>query len=159
MGGGTIDYLVAFDKEPNFVRSGAHEGSMLQCAYAVAKQIDPSLQYQFSVIEAIDLAIRNGADTLTIAGEDYDMASFKGAIDDVLRQAYEVMLNGIGSLSDFNSILVCGGGGPVFYNYLCEQDPKLARRLKIDNGAAFSNVRGFQVAGEYFHRQQRQVAA
>lgn len=42
VGGGTIDYLVSLEREPNHTRSGAHPESMLQCAYAVAQQINPS---------------------------------------------------------------------------------------------------------------------
>lgn len=155
VGGGTIDFLVSLDKEPNNTRSGAHPESMLQCAYAVANQIDPDLQHQFSVIEMIDRAIRNKSEILRIAGEEYDMANYKGVVDEVLRRGYDAMLSSVGPLSEFQSILVCGGGGPVFYDFLCEHAPKLKRRLKMDQGAAFSNVRGFQVACEYFHHRER----
>lgn len=153
VGGGTVDFLVARDRAPNYERSGAHPESMLACAAAVAKAINPGLRGQFSVLQEIDRAIREGTDVITIAGEDYEMASFTGAINEVLRRGYEAMLDTVGALEDFRNILVCGGGGAVFYQFLCAQYPELRRRLRIDSGSAYSNVRGFQLVAEYTHRQ------
>lgn len=153
VGGGTIDYLVSLEREPNHTRSGAHPESMLQCAYAVAQQINPSYQNNFTVIEAIDAAIRTRSATVRIAGVDLEMADYKGTVDEVLRRGYDAMLSDVGDLSDFDTILVCGGGGSVFYDFLCEVAPELKRRLKCDPGSAFSNVRGFQLASEFVSAQ------
>ena len=152
VGGGTIDFLVALDKAPNYERSGAHAESMLACSTAVAKAINPELRGQFSVIQNIDAAIRENKETVRIAGVDYEMARYRGAINEVLRRGYEAMLDTIGALEDFQSILVCGGGGAVFHEFLCEHYPELRHRLRIDSGSAFSNVRGFQIVAEYTQR-------
>lgn len=153
VGGGTVDFLVARDRAPNYERSGAHPESMLACAAAVAKAINPSLRGQFSVLQEIDCAIREGKDVISIAGVDYEMAAFSGAINEVLRRGYETMLDTVGALEDFRSILVCGGGGAVFYQFLCDHYPELRRRLRIDAGSAYSNVRGFQLVAEYTQRE------
>ena len=63
VGGGTIDFLAAYDKVPNYGRSGAHPESMMACAYEVAKAINPELKNQYGVIQAIDLAIRDNRET------------------------------------------------------------------------------------------------
>lgn len=153
VGGGTIDFLVARDKAPNYERSGAHPESMLACASAVAKMINPSLRGQYSIIQEIDTAIRERKETIRISGVEYAMSDFSGAISDVLRGGYDAMLDTIGALEDFHSILVCGGGGgAVFYDFLREHHPELRPRLRIDAGAAFSNVRGFQIVAEYTQR-------
>ncbi|MDZ4123659.1 MAG: ParM/StbA family protein [Hydrogenophaga sp.] len=152
VGGGTIDFLVARDKAPNYERSGAHPESMLACASAVAKMINPSLRGQYSIIQEIDAAIRERKETIRISGVEYAMSDFAGAISDVLRGGYNAMLDTIGALEDFHSILVCGGGGAVFYDFLRENHPDLRPRLRIDAGSAFSNVRGFQIVAEYTQR-------
>lgn len=149
VGGGTIDFLAAYDKVPNYERSGAHPESMLACAYEVAKAIHPDLKNQYGVIQAIDMAIRDNRETVRIGGEDYEMARYKGAINEVLRRGYEAMLNTAGALNDFDNVLVCGGGGAVFFEFLRAHAPELRRRLKMDGGSTFSNVRGFQVVADY----------
>ncbi|QHE75484.1 ParM/StbA family protein [Hydrogenophaga sp. PBL-H3] len=153
VGGGTIDFLVAFDKAPNYVRSGAHPESMLACSTAVAKAINPNLQSQFGVVQAIDTAIRDGSESVLIAGEEFEMANYKGVITEVLRRGYEAMLNTVGALEDFQNILICGGGGAVFYDFLCEHYPALRRRLRNGADSTFSNVRGFHVVSEFMREQ------
>lgn len=152
VGGGTIDFLVARNKAPNYERSGAHAESMLACASAVAKVINPELRHQYSIVQEIDSAIRERKESIRISGVEYEMSGFSGTIEHVLRGGYEAMLDTIGALDDFQSILVCGGGGAVFYDFLREHHPKLSSRLRIDAGAAFSNVRGFQIVAEYTQR-------
>ncbi len=150
VGGGTIDYLVALDKEPNTQRSGAHPESMLQCAYAVAKDINENLVNNFQVVLKIDQAIRSCAETVVVAGTPYEMSNFKGTIDSVLRRAYDAMLARVSGMEDFDNILICGGGGPVFYDFLRENAKHLLSRIKMDAGAIYSNVRGFHAACEAF---------
>ncbi|MCV0438960.1 MAG: ParM/StbA family protein [Hydrogenophaga sp.] len=148
VGGGTVDYLVSRDRQPNLTRSGAHSGSMLECAHAVAKEIDPGLVKNYQIVEEIDQAIRLRAETFEVAGRTYYLANYAAAIDAVLRTAYEAMLANVGDFADFRTILICGGGAEVFHSFLVRHVPSLERRIKMDAGAIFSNVRGFHIAAE-----------
>jgi plasmid segregation protein ParM len=153
VGGGTVDFLAAFDKHPNYARSGAHPEAMLACSFAVANAIKQDLQSQFGVVQTIDTAIREHRATVRIAGEHYEMARYKGVITDVFRRGYDAMLNTVGAVEDFQSILLCGGGGSVFHDFLCEHHPEIRKRVCLDEGAAYSNVRGFQVVAEFMQQE------
>ena len=83
----------------------------------------------------------------------FEMANYKGVITEVLRRGYEAMLNTVGALEDFQNILICGGGGAVFYDFLCEHYPALRRRLRNGADSTFSNVRGFHVVSEFMREQ------
>lgn len=54
---------------------------MLECAHAVAKEIDPGLVKNYQIVEEIDQAIRLRAETFEVAGRTYYLANYAAAID------------------------------------------------------------------------------
>ena len=151
-GGGTLDWFMAHGQEPNWKRSGAYPKAMLQCAYAVADRIEPGWRHQFEVVEAIDAALRRGTGSFRIGARAFELSAFRPAVDAVLQESVQAMLESTGPLDAVQRILLTGGGAGVYREYLARAMPQLSAVIEIDPDPVFSNVRGFQVAGELIHR-------
>lgn len=147
-GGGTLDWYVARGTLPNWQRSGAYPKSMLACAYSVADRINPNWRDNFEIIERIDKAIRAGDESFTTAGQAYELSSFAAGIEAVLKESVDKMESRLGSLDNLDMILFTGGGAKVFHEYMKRRYAKLEKIMVIDEDPVYSNVKGFQVAGE-----------
>lgn len=147
-GGGTLDWFVARGRQPNWQRSGAYPKSMLACAYAVADRINPTWRDTFEIIERIDQAIREKRDSFTTGGTTYELDPHASAVEAVLKESVDKMVSRLGSMDNLDTILFTGGGAGVFHEFMSKRYPKLAKIMHIDSDPVFSNVKGFQVAGE-----------
>lgn len=147
-GGGTLDWYVARGRLPNWQRSGAYPKSMLACAYAVADRIDPTWRDNFEIIERIDRAIRDKAESFTTAGNVYELAPFASGIEAVLKESTDKMVARLGSLDNLDLILFTGGGAKVYHEFFKSRYPNLVKIMCIDEDPVFSNVKGFHIAGE-----------
>jgi len=147
-GGGTLDWYVARGRQPNWNRSGAHPKSMIACANAVADRINPVWRDNFEIIERIDKAIRAKAPTFQTGGRTYELATYVKDIEDVLRESTTKLISSVGSLDSIDRIIFTGGGAVVYYDYFRQQFPQYETSMLIDADPVFSNVRGFQLAGE-----------
>lgn len=147
-GGGTLDWYLTKGRQPNWQRSGAYEKSMLACAYAVSDRISPTWRDNYEIIERIDKTIRDGGKSFTVAGEVYEMGDFKPAIEAVLKESTDKMLSKVSSLDSLDMILFTGGGAKLFYEFMARNYPKHKKIMFIDEEPVFSNVKGFQLAGE-----------
>lgn len=76
-------------------------------------------------------------------------ARYKGAPCGVLHRVHEAMLKTVGAMNDFDNILICGGGGAAFLEFLRNHARELRLRLRMDGGSTISNVRSFQVVADY----------
>ncbi len=151
-GGGTLDWFVARGTAPNWAQSGAHPKAMLHCAYAIADLINPRWRTQHEVVEIIDLALRTGAEEFQIGPRRFRMRDFQAAVDSVILESVKHMTAKAGELDSINRILFAGGGAPVFKEFLLRNMPELANIMHAEPESVFSNVRGFQVAGEVLER-------
>ncbi|MEJ8839324.1 ParM/StbA family protein [Ramlibacter sp. AN1133] len=151
-GGGTLDWFMSHGQVPNWRRSGAYHKAMLQCAYAVADRINPSWKTQFEVVQAIDDALRTNAASFTVGARQFELSAYRSAIDAVLHESVQAMLDCTGPLDAVKRVLLTGGGATVFHEYLARTIPTLAPLMEIDTDPIFSNVRGFQILGEVLHR-------
>lgn len=151
-GGGTLDWYVARGRQHGWNRSGAYPKSMLDCAYAVADRINPNWRDNINLMERIDNAIRSKADSFQAAGETYMLADYSTAIEAVLKESVDKMESRLGSYDDLDLVLFTGGGGTVFMDYMKKRYPKLAKIMRRDEDTVFSNVKGFQIAGEIMSR-------
>lgn len=154
-GGGTLDWYLSRGQEPNWQRSGAYPKSMLACANAVADRINPKWKDQFEIMQRIDTAIRDGNQSFKVRGIDYCLDDYRQSIDAVLEESVKYMLGVVGPTDSLDQLLLTGGGAKLFYRYIAETYPDLAPIIQIDRDSVFSNVRGFQVAGEYFQAPAR----
>ena len=151
-GGGTLDWFVTRGTTPNWARCGAHPKAMLHCAYAIADLINPRWRTQYEVVEMIDTALRTSADEFQIGPRRFRMRDFRSAVDAVLEESVKHMIDKTGPLDSVSRIVLIGGGAPVLREYLLRGDPELAAIIHTDAAPVFSNVRGFQIAGEVLER-------
>jgi plasmid segregation protein ParM len=149
-GGGTLDWYLSHGRTPNWQRSGAYPKAMLACANAVADRINPGWRNQFEIIERIDDAIRRRTPVFKVAGKEYPLAEFTQSVDAVLDESVNYMLSVVGATDNLDHVLLTGGGAAVYRDFLITKRPQLEAVLRIDEDPVFSNVRGFQVAGEVF---------
>lgn len=154
VGGGTVDWFVARGTTPNWARSGAHPKAMLHCAYAIADLINPRWRTQYEIVEIIDLALRTRSETFQVGPRQFQMREFQAAVDAVLEESVKHMIDKTGPLDSLSRILLTGGGAPVVHEFLLRRQPELAAIIHTDPEPIFSNVRGFQVAGEVLERSR-----
>lgn len=148
-GGGTMDWFMTRDTEPNWAKSGAHAKGMLHCGLAVADGIKKGWRNQFEVMEIIDQALRTNAEHFTISGHDYPLAIHRTQIDAVLAESVNSLLESTGDLDGVSRILFVGGGAPLYHEYMKRAFPRLQRVMEIDPDPVFANLLGFHIAGEY----------
>lgn len=149
-GGGTLDWYLSRGRMPNWQRSGAYPKSMLACANAVADRINGNWKNQFEIIERIDEAIRCGSGSFRVGGREYPMADYAQTVDAVVRESVNYMMSVVGATDNLDHVLLTGGGARLFHDHLLANYPALEPILRVDDGAVYSNVKGFQVAGELF---------
>ncbi|MBX3610756.1 MAG: hypothetical protein KF871_12750 [Hydrogenophaga sp.] len=155
VGGGTLDWFVAKDLQPNWIRSGAHKRSMLDCCYAIADKNNPAWKEQPDIIERIDTALRTGADTFEVQSETFRMVEYRDVVNAVLAESVNKMLASVGMTDNLNLVLVTGGGANLFANYLCEKHPEFQGVLRVDPDGLYANVKGFHLMGEIEHSAAR----
>ena len=148
VGGGTLDWYVASRRKTNWARSGAYPKAMLACAYAIADRVNESWKDQINVVNRIDAAIRQDAQSFRVGGCTYELGAFRGVMDTVLEECAEKMFAKVGQGDDIDQVLLTGGGASVFHRYLAASRPELLRVMTLDADPVFSNVRGFHIYGE-----------
>ena len=153
-GGGTVDWFVTRGTTPNWTRCGAHPKAMLHCAYSIADLINPRWRTQYEIVDTIDNALRTRADDFEIGPRRFRISEFRGAVDAVLEESVKHIVDKTGPLDSVNRILLVGGGAPVFHEFLLRRQPELAATIHTDPAPVFSNVRGFQIAGEVLERSR-----
>lgn len=148
-GGGNLGWFMCCGRQPNWKHSGSFPKSMLACAYAVADCIKSEWRDDYVIIDRIDTAIRTGSDTFKVGGKTYLMAEYASAIEEVLTESVDHLIFKTERLKSLDTILFTGGGAALFYDYMTRRFPEYASIMRMDADPVFSNVKGFQFAGEY----------
>ncbi len=149
MGGGTFDWFASSSGlMPNPSRCGAAPTGMLACAGAACDVLDPDFRKNPNIVQRVDDAIRKDAQSVRIAGKDYQMDVVQPAINKVVGQSIDEMLRVVQRLNDFDNIIVTGGGAKRVHHMLASRFPKLKGVLHVDEDPVNSNVKGFHVLAE-----------
>lgn len=153
-GGGTLDWFLAKDSAPNWARSGAYPKAMLHCALAVAESINKAWRNQFDIMESIDAALRTGAPGFMVGPKEYKLQQYRPEVDAVLEEAVKTMIEKTGPLDNARRILFVGGGATLFHDYMARTFPALKEAMELDTQPVFTNLYGFQIAGELAFRRR-----
>lgn len=158
VGGGTVDWYVANKQRPNFERSGAYPKAMLACAQAVADSMKvPDWRDNHEIISRIDRAIREGGTSFRADFEDHPLPPHLPAVEAVMDEAATHMHEKLGPMSEFEHVILTGGGAKAFQRFLFRKWPKLQRVIHVDPDPVFSNVMGFHLFGELHHARDAAV--
>lgn len=152
MGGGTFDWFLCYGNKPVHDRSGAYPKGMLSCAFAVCDQIKQGLRNDPIMLARVDEAVREGKDTVRVSGVEQSIAAFRPAVDAILTECINRMLEKVGNLDSVDQILITGGGGQRLYAAMLDMMPERQHMMHVDADPVFSNVRGFHLLGEMLNR-------
>jgi plasmid segregation protein ParM len=151
----TVDWILAKGIQPIPRRCGSFAGGMHSVLRRLAQVISDEYQVNFDDYGALDRALRNGK--LRIFGNDVDVEKYIPQAKPVVEEAVNAIVNSVGDGRDIDSIVLVGGGAPFFRAAIEHRFP--SHRVWLVPDPVFSNVRGFQLAGEeIMHRKLVTVA-
>lgn len=141
----TLDWIVAYNKKPVEDRCGASNNGGVSTIYkAVAEELRRETNEQID-ISRVEEAY-NGSGIIKISGEKINLAKYDNLIRGELGQVLNEMESKIRSYSDLENIVTVGGPAELYKRILQPRVPKFD--ILVPENPMFSNVRGFQAAGE-----------
>jgi plasmid segregation protein ParM len=156
VGRGTLDWYVTRGNQPILNRCGAIFGGTSKVTLAVANACNQKIKENLSAMDMLEESLYTKK-SVHIAGKTLDIfEKYSAVIDASIRESVSAMTTGIGNMIDIKNVLVTGGGAKLFASQIKKAIPDL--ELIIDDNPVFSNVRGFQLAGEEWMRSQRKTA-
>lgn len=157
-GYGTLDWFVTEGARPLTGRCSATPKSVWAVISAVADRIGPDLTSNPRTMLRIDNALRQGT-PLQINGRVVDLTPHRALVRQIVEDGISEMLMSIGNLSDIDNILITGGGAHLFVDYVKKELGKTHHQIHTDDDPVYSNVRGFQYAGEIWAARDARRAA
>jgi len=143
----TFDYIIANGIKYDHQQKGSYHKCMGAILTSIAEGIsaDPKVNGIYSDIQRIDDAIVNN-DPFQVNGHPYDLRKHLLVAETIAEEAVTAMVQKVGNGTNIDNILICGGGARFFLNKISQRFPNHNVQIAKDN--IFSNVRGFQIAGE-----------
>lgn len=154
-GSRTFDWLVSqglrvLEKRSSSVNRGMHD-----VVASIADGIGRVQNTQYKDYTRIDRALRYKTKP-KIFGKEYDMTKHLRAAQKIAEDAVSEMIRFVGDGSDIDSIILVGGGAFFFRDAIKAAYPKHTVQELRDS--LYSNVRGFQTAGEELVRAESERA-
>lgn len=143
MGGGTFDWFLAERMVANLNKSGSHNRGMLNCAIEICKRVAPDSLGNPGMIQRIDDALREGAATVRVAGQDVKMADALPYALQVVESSLRQMSLSVGDMGTIDRVIVTGGGASLITKAWGQVFPKYASLLDVCHDPVYANVRGF----------------
>lgn len=147
----TLDWVVAEGTKVMIPRSGAHPGGMSAILNTMAESIGSKIGSQITDVSAIDDALRHGRNP-RFYGREFDISEEIRLGKEKARQFVNILANKVGGNGvDIDNIVMGGGGAAFFKDVIEEKFPK--HSIVVTEDPVFSNVRGFQIAGQQWATQ------
>lgn len=140
----TVDWILAKGIQPIPQRCGSFAGGMHSVLRRVAQAISEEYQVNFDDYGVLDQALRG--EKLRLFGNDVDTVKYIPQAKPAVEEAVNAIVNSVGDGRDIDSIVLVGGGAPFFRTAIEHRFP--SHRVWLVPDPVFSNVRGFQLAGE-----------
>lgn len=144
VGHGTLDWFLAQGSAMKKARCGGHPSGVSRTLSAIAAAMRVSVG-NLGVTSKLDHALQHST-PVKIAGKIYNLEEFESVIRTSIRSSLARMSESLGTFDDVDNILLTGGGARLFLDELQRIIP--SREIIVDNDSIYSNVRGFQMAGE-----------
>lgn len=140
----TLDWLVTRGLQPNPRWCGSNMAGVHTIIHAIADIISNQLKTPFSKHLLIERGLLEGY--IKINGRRTPMDELLKSVMPVIAEAVIDMMNKIGDDHDIDNVVIVGGGAHLYYDAIATYfNPT---KIRILQNPAFSNVRGFQIAGE-----------
>ena len=155
-GSRTFDWLVTLDskvvgKMSDSVNRGVYD-ILVKIAAAVASETGRGYQN----LEAIDKALRSRK-PLRAYKRSVDLKKYDNAIEKIADQAVAMLHGKLGSTDDLEHIVVVGGGMHLYRASIRRKFPEIA--ISEVDEPLYANVKGFQLMGEQYVRENPQLFA
>lgn len=147
----TVDWILAKGIQPIPLRSGSFAGGMHSVLRRLAQVVSDEYQVNFDDYGALDRALRSGK--LRLFGNDVAVEKYVPQARPVVEEAVNAIVNSAGDGRDIDSVVLVGGGAPFFRTAMEHRFP--SHRVWLAPDPVFSNVRGFQLAGEELMRRRQ----
>lgn len=112
----------------------------------------PDINMPLTNLARFDMAVRN-SQPLQLFGKPWDLSPFHNAACTVIQSFVSTMAAQIGNGANIDNIILVGGGAELFKRSVEAAFPR--HRINTLPDPQFSNVRGFQFAGEQLLRQRQ----
>lgn len=93
----------------------------------------------------LDEHFRDGK-PFVVYGQEIDIKEFLPSGKVVINEAVSAMVNNVGDGADIQNIILAGGGAGLYQSTIQEKFPR--HKILVMENPVYSNVRGFQLAGE-----------
>ena len=155
-GSRTFDWLVTLDskvvgKMSDSVNRGVHD-ILLKIAAAIASETGRG----YLNLEAIDRALRSRK-PLRAYKRSVDLKKFDNTIEKIADQAVSMLHGKLGATDDLEHIVVVGGGMHLYRASIRRKFPEIA--ISEVDEPLYANVKGFQLMGEQYVRENPQLFA
>lgn len=143
----TLDWWTTFGiKKPQIEMNGSFNGGVSAYLTAIADAISADLNRTVTDLWVLDEAIREGRNP-KIGPTVVELKKYLPFGDAVINEAVDALANNISVNSNrINNIVLVGGGAHIFKSALDAKFPEYTIHIPKDH--IYSNVRGFQIAGE-----------
>lgn len=141
----TIDWLTGLGIKVMPERTGSFPGGTHAILRTISKSISETLGVEYTDTEAIDRSLVKGR--LRVGGREIDLAPHWRQAQARINEAVNAIANSVGDGLDINNIILVGGGANFYESAVRRRFP--TPRLIVAPDPIFSNVRGFQIAGEH----------
>ena len=145
----TFDWLMSAGLMPNDTRSDSVSRGMSAVLKSIAeamKKKHPHWKTDVSmIVRLMDDHLRDGV-PLIIFQQEHKLEDYIDAGRPIINEAVAALSNNVGDGADIHNILVSGGGAKLYLDAVQEKFPN--HKLLVMENPVYSNVRGFQLAGE-----------
>lgn len=144
----TFDWLLSSGLTPIDARSDSVNRGMSAVIKSIALAAKKQENWSADIgmlTRILDEHFRSGK-PFTVYNKQYDVANYLSAGKAVINEAVASLSNSVGDGADINNIIVAGGGAVLYRDAIQEKFPH--HKILIMSNPVFSNVRGFQLAGE-----------
>jgi plasmid segregation protein ParM len=149
-GARTFDWLVTRGMRVVTKMSHSVNRGVSDVLRVIAGMISHDIGEEYLDLESIDVALRTGKG-LRIYQKPYDTKRFDDVVRSVAGQAVGAMLQQLDNSYAFENIVLVGGGAFLFRKEVKRSFPK--HRIHEVKDPMYANVRGFQLIGEQYVRE------
>lgn len=144
----TYDWLLSdglhiIDKRSDSVNRGMSD--VITAVVEAAKKKNGWGAETAMLVRLLDEHLRDGK-PFAVYGENIDVKEFLPAGKVVINEAVSAMVNNVGDGADIQNIILAGGGAELYRSAIQEKFPR--HKILVMDNPVYSNVRGFQLAGE-----------
>lgn len=146
-GYGTLLWLVTEGFAALPTRSGGNMGGVSSLLQKVVRSIDPGSVHNITLLDKIDKALLNGAESFNMHGKKVETATVKGLLTSAAQENLTELIRSIGNTADIDNIFLTGGGAHLYKEAIVAAFP--GRTINTsEHGSRYTNVRGFQILAE-----------